>query len=183
MQSVRVVDLVGKSRELAVPILVDSFVGIYRWHATRTLHRVSSVRGAFDGNRLIGVSLLADLAPGIGYVYYVAVLRDHRKERVGSLLVEDALLRFKSQKAEIVYAAAEEENAASIALFKSHGFRVIAREERGYREGGLGAWGLRSKMMLVSGEVLFGVRINPPGTSVRADPPQAAESTPRTRCR
>ncbi len=182
MPSVRVVDLTGKSRELAVPILVDSFVGIYRWHAKRTLHRVSSVRGALDVNQLIGVSMLADLAPGIGYVYYLAVLRGHRKERVGSLLLEDALLRFNSQKAEIVYAAAEEENAASIALFKSHGFRIIAREERGYREGGLGAWGLRRKMMLVSGEVLLGVRLNPPGTSVGADPPPAAESGPPARC-
>lgn len=166
MPTLRAVDLVGESRELAIPILIDSFVGIYRWHAKRTLRRVSTVRGAMDGDRLVGVSMLEDLVPGVGYVYYVAVSRAYRKLKVGTFLLDDALERFRSQRFEIVYAAAEEDNAASKALFLSRGFRVVAREEPGYREGGLGAWGLRSKMMVVSGEVLLGLRLNPPGTSV-----------------
>lgn len=61
----------------------------------------------------------------------------------------------------MVYAAAEEENAASIALFLSRGFRSVERRERGYLEGGLGAWGLRSRMWIVSGEVLLGRRLAP----------------------
>jgi len=171
MCPLRAVDLTGERRELAVPILIESFVGIYRWHAKRTLRRVSIVRGALDGDRLVGVSMLEDLAPGVGYVYYIAVSRDHRKLKVGSFLLDDALGRFRSQNAEIVYAAAEEDNAASLALFRSRGFRVVERNELGYREGGLGAWGLRSKMMVVSGEVLLGVRLNPPGTSIELSPP------------
>lgn len=164
------VDLLGNRRELAVPILIDSFVGIYRWHAKRTLRRISLVRGAMAGDQLVGVSMLEDLAPGVGYVYYIAVRREHRKLHVGTFLLDDALDRFRSQRAEIVYAASEEDNAASLALFRSRGFRIIERDERGYREGGLGAWGLRSKMMVVSGEVLLGLRINPPGTSVQISP-------------
>ncbi|MGC2289088.1 MAG: GNAT family N-acetyltransferase [Thermoplasmata archaeon] len=171
MSPLRVADLAGEAREQAVPILIESFVGIYRWHAKRTLRRVSVVRGALENDRLVGVSMLEDLAPGVGYVYYVAVSRAHRNLKVGSFLLEDALDRFRSQRAEIVYAAAEEDNAASLALFKSHGFRVVARDETGFREGGLGAWGLRSKMMVVSGEVLLGVRLNPPGTSVERSTP------------
>jgi ribosomal protein S18 acetylase RimI-like enzyme len=166
MSSISVVDLLGERRELVVPILIDSFVGIYRWHAKRTLRRISVVRGAVVDGSMVGVSMLEDLAPGVGYVYYIAVRRDHRMLKVGSFLLDDALDRFRSRKAEIVYAACEEDNAASLALFRSRGFRVIGRDEQGYREGGLGAWGLRSKMMVVHGEVLLGVRLNPPGTSV-----------------
>jgi ribosomal protein S18 acetylase RimI-like enzyme len=66
--------------------------------------------------------------------------------------------------AEVVYAAAEEDNAGSIALFRSRGFRVVERKELGYREGGLGAWGLRSRMYLVGGEVLLGLRVAAAGS-------------------
>jgi ribosomal protein S18 acetylase RimI-like enzyme len=176
MAPLSAVDLPGDRRELAVPILIDSFVGIYRWHAKRTLRRISIVRGAMEGDRLVGVSMLEDLAPGVGYVYYIAVSRAYRKRKVGSFLLDDALDRFRSQKAEIVYAAAEEDNAPSLGLFRSRGFRLIEREETGYREGGLGAWGLRSKMMVVHGEVLMGLRLNPPGTSVKLSEPATARS-------
>jgi ribosomal protein S18 acetylase RimI-like enzyme len=171
MAPLTLVDLPEERRDQAVPILIDSFVGIYRWHAKRTLRRIPIVRGALDGDRLVGISMLEDLAPGVGYVYYIAVGRDHRRRRVGSILLDDALERFRSKKAEIVYAAAEEDNVPSLALFKSRGFREVGREETGYREGGLGAWGLRSKMMVVHGEVLLGLRLNPPGTSVELSTP------------
>jgi ribosomal protein S18 acetylase RimI-like enzyme len=170
MSPLELVDLSGEDREQAVPILIESFVGIYRWHAKRTLRRVSFVRGAMEGHRLVGVSMLEDLAPGVGYVYYIAVGREYRKQKVGTFLLDDALDRFRRQNAEIVYAAAEDDNLASLALFESRGFRVVDRDEPGYREGGLGAWGLRSKMMVVSGEVLLGLRLNPPGTSVELTP-------------
>lgn len=170
MSPLSAIDLSGEHRELAIPILIDSFVGIYRWHAKRTLRRISIVRGAVDENQLVGVSMLEYLVPGVGYVYYIAVRRAHRKLRVGTFLLDDALDLFRSQRAEIVYAAAEEDNAASLALFRSRGFRIVERDERGYREGGLGAWGLRSKMMVVHGEVLLGLRINPVGTSVQIPP-------------
>jgi ribosomal protein S18 acetylase RimI-like enzyme len=172
MPSLQVIDLPEERREEAVPTLIDSFVGIYRWHAKRTLRRVSLVRAALDGDRLVGVSMLENLAPGVGYVYYVAVSGAYRKRKVGSMLLDDALEYFRRMKAEIVYAAAEEDNVASIALFKSRGFRVVERDELGYREGGLGAWGLRSKMMVVSGEILLGIRLHPPGTSVALDLPR-----------
>lgn len=170
MSSLRAVDLIATERERAVPIIIESFVGIYRWHAKRTLRRVSVVRGALDDERLVGVSMLEDLAPGVGYVYYVAVSRDCRNRKVGTFLLDDALERFRTQRCEIVYAAAEEDNEASRALFGSRGFRVVLRDELGYREGGLGAWGLRSKMMVVSGEVLMGLRLQAPGTSIELSP-------------
>ncbi len=166
-------DLVGPEREDAIPAILDSFVGIYRWHAKRTLRRVASVRGALEGGQIRGISMLEDLVPGVGYVYYVAVRAADRRRGVGGALLDDALDRFRRARTEIVYAAAEEDNIASRRLFETRGFRVVRRDEPPWREGGLGAWGLRSKMMVVSGEVLMGLRLNPPGTSITLVPARA----------
>ena len=167
----RSADLTGSFRESAVPILVESFVGIYRWHAKRTLRRVPTVRGAWEGEGLVGVSMLEELAPGVGYVYYVAVRPAARHRGVGGFLLDDALERFRALRFEIAYAAVEADNEGSRRLFSSRGFRIVEADEPNFREGGLGAWGLRSKMVLVSGEVLLGMRINPPGTSVELEGP------------
>lgn len=157
--AIEVIDLEGEARERAVPLLIEGFVGIYRWHAKRTLRRIGRVRGAIVDGQLAGVSMLERLAPPVGYVYYLAVGVAHRQQGIGGHLLDDAMALFRREGAGIVYGAAEEDNTSSLALFRSRGFRVIERRERGYQEGGLGAWGLRSKMMLVSGEVLMGRRI------------------------
>jgi ribosomal protein S18 acetylase RimI-like enzyme len=163
MQSpaMRLIDLDGEAREQAVPTLKEGFVGIYRWHAKRTLRTVSRVRAAFVGEAIVGVALLERLVPEVGYVYYLSVGLAHRKHGVGGVLLDDALSHFRSEGAEVVYGAVEEENRASLALFRSRGFRTVERKELSYRDGGLGAWGLRSRMWIVSGEVLLGIRIAP----------------------
>ncbi len=155
------VDLEGAARERAIPIILDSFTGVYRWHAKRTLRTVPTVRAAEVGGTLVGVSLLDRLLPEVGYVYYIAVKSTHRRHGFGRELLRDALARFRSDGAEVVYAAVRAENDASRALFESEGFRVVERKETSFREGGLGAWGLRSRMWLVSGELLLGIRLAP----------------------
>lgn len=159
--SVKIIDLPGPRREAALPTLIDSFVGIYRWHAKRTLRTVSRVRAAVVGDEIVGVALLERLNSAVGYVYYLAVRSSYRRRGVGARLLDDAIEGFARSGVRVVYAAAEEENAASIALFLSRGFRSVERRERGYLEGGLGAWGLRSRMWIVSGEVLLGRRLAP----------------------
>jgi ribosomal protein S18 acetylase RimI-like enzyme len=156
------VDLVGEERERAVPILIDSFEGIYRWHAKRTLRRIPEVRGLLEDGALAGISMLERLTPEVGYVYYLAVAKAHRQHGVGGVLLDDAIARFRAAGAVVVYGAVEEDNTPSVRLFKSRGFRTVERKELNYQDGGLGAWGLRSRMMLVSGEVLYGRRY-PPG--------------------
>lgn len=153
------VSLVGEERDRAIPILKESFVGIYRWHAKRTLRLADRVRALVLGEEVVAAAVLQRLAPEAGYVYYIFVGRAHRRQGLASLLLEEALALFRSEGAQVIYAAAEEDNAASIALFTRHGFRRVGRDEPGYREGGLGAWGLRSQMMVVSGEVLLGRRL------------------------
>jgi ribosomal protein S18 acetylase RimI-like enzyme len=159
--AITISDVGPEDRPGALPIIIDSFVGIYRWHAKRTLRDVSRVRGATSAGGLVGVTMLELLEPEVGYVYYIAVLPSHRGLGVGHRLLDDALELFRRQGARVVYAAAEEENTASIRLFVGRGFRRTERKELGWREGGLGAWGLRSRMMVVSGEELFGLRLSP----------------------
>ena len=76
----------------------------------------------------------------------------------------------------MAYGAAEEENEASIALFRSRGFRPVERKELSFREGGLGAWGLRSRMTLVGGEVLMGLRLSSAGPPKRRQEPSPNNS-------
>ena len=157
--TLKLVDLPGGSRESAVPILIDSFVGIYRWHAKRTLREVGTVRGAERDGALLGITMLERLAPEVGYVYYIAVAAAARRQGIGGVLLDDAMDRFRREGAQVLYAAVRSDNAASAALFESRKFRTVERKELGYREGGLGAWGLRSRMRLVYGERLLGLRL------------------------
>ncbi len=159
---VQITTLEGPERDAAIPVLKDGFVGIYRWHAKRTLRSVSVVRAAWWRAELVGVAMLERLEPEVGYVYYLSVGAAHRHQGVGAALLDDALDRFRAEGIEVVYGAVEEDNEPSIALFRSRGFRRVERKETSYRDGGLGAWGLRSRMWIVSGEVLLGLRLGPP---------------------
>ena len=156
--SASLVTLEGDERARAIPCLEEGFVGIYRRHAKRTLRTVTRVRAALVGETIAGVSLLERLVPEVGYVYYLSVARPFRRQGVGGLLLDDALRRFRSEGVSVVYGAVEEGNRPSERLFRSRGFRVVEREERNYRDGGLGAQGLRSRMWVVRGERLFGLR-------------------------
>lgn len=159
--SVVLLDLNGEERECAVPALKDGFEGIYRWHAKRTLRSATWVRAALLGGEVVAVSVLERLDPRVGYVYYLSTSLTHRREGLGGVMLDDALALFRRERATVAYGAAEEDNRASIALFRSRGFRIVERKELGFREGGLGAWGLRSRMTLVGGEVLLGLRLAP----------------------
>jgi ribosomal protein S18 acetylase RimI-like enzyme len=154
-------DLGPTEREVAVPIIVDCFTGIYRWHAKRTLRSVSRVRSGWQDGTLVGIAMLELLDPAVGYVYYLAVPRAFRRQGVARRLLEDALALFLEQGARVVFAAAEDDNTPSLRLFEGHGFRPTEPKEQSWREGGLGAWGFRSRMMVVSGEVLLGLRLRP----------------------
>ena len=153
--------LEGETRELAVATLKEGFEGVYRWHAKRTLRTVGTVRAAMAGDRVAGVSLLERLLPEVAYVYYLAVGTAYRRRGVGRVLLDDALGRFRSDGIEVVYAAVEADNWPSQQLFRSHGFRVVERNETNWRDGGLGAQGLRTRMWIVHGELLFGLRLAP----------------------
>jgi ribosomal protein S18 acetylase RimI-like enzyme len=153
------VDLAGTERERAIPVLRDSFVGIYRWHAKRQLREVDRVRGIVDGSEVVAASLLTKLVPEAGYVYYLAVASARRRQGLGRRLMDDALEWFRQEKVEVVYAAVEDDNPPSLSLFRSAGLRIVTKDESSYLDGGLGARGLRTKMWIVPGELLLGLRL------------------------
>lgn len=162
----RLTDLAPSERERAVPVLKEGFTGIYRWHAKRTLRSATWVRAAELAPReLVGVSILERLAPEVGYVFYLAVAQRHRGTGLGGRLLDDALRLFRAERFRVAYGAVEEENEPSRRLFRSRGFREVERKELSYREGGLGAWGLRSSMRLVGGELLYGLRLEGPASA------------------
>ncbi len=158
----RFLDLTGAERDRVVPVIRDGFVGIYRWHAKRTLREVPTVRGLELDDALVGASLLDRLAPEVGYVYYVIVRSSHRHRGFGRLLLDDALRIYGAAEVQVVYAAVQADNVPSGRLFASRGFRPVERRETGWKDGGLGAWGLRSRMRLVPGERLLGRRLRSP---------------------
>jgi len=153
------VDLPPASRERGVPLVRDGFVGIYRWHAKRTLREVPIARAAERSGELVGLSLLDLLVPEVGYVYYLIVLGTERGRGLGGRLLDDALAIFRARDVEVVYAAVRSDNAPSLRLFQRRGFRSVERKETSWKDGGLGAWGLRSRMRLVPGELLLGLRL------------------------
>ena len=156
-------DLSEADRPLAVPVILDAFTGIYRWHAKRTLREVPRVRAARIGSEVVGVAMLEPLAPEVGYLYYLIVRSDHRGRGIGRRLFDDALAIFRQEGRRVAYVATEPENAPMMALLTRAGFRTVARkEEPGYLDGGLGAWGLRSRMRVVPGEILLGRRLDRP---------------------
>lgn len=158
----RFVDLEGAARDRALPPLREGFEGVYRWHAKRMLGRVTRVRAVEISGEVVAAALLDRLTLEVGYVYYLAVGERHRRSGLGGALLDDALRIFRAEGASVVYAAAESDNRPSLELFRTRGFREVARHETSYRDGGLGAWGLRSRMWVVSGEKLLGLRLTPP---------------------
>jgi ribosomal protein S18 acetylase RimI-like enzyme len=171
---IAIVDLPMEEREDALSVIREGFEGIYRWHAKRTLKRIPLVRAARHGDEIWGVAMLERLLAEVGYVFYIAVGTAHRKTGVGAQLLDDALRIFRSSGIEVVFAAAEEDNAPSLRLFRSRGFRPVGRDAPTWKEGGLGAWGLYSRMRIVPGEVLLGLRLAPRGLA----PPAAVQPTP-----
>jgi L-amino acid N-acyltransferase YncA len=140
-------------------VLKASFEGVLRWHAKRTLREVPLVLGIEREGTILGFALVETLVPEVGFVHYIAVSSADRRKGLGGILLDEAIRRFRAERVEVVFASIEGENRASQALFESRGFRATERKERTYRERGLGAWGLRSRMRVLSGEILFGRRI------------------------
>jgi ribosomal protein S18 acetylase RimI-like enzyme len=153
-EAVGFADLTPERRDRVRALLEESFVGRYRFHALRTLDRVERVRTALHEGEVAGASLLQTWDRTIGYVYYVAVRPDHRRQGIGGLLLDDAIAVLRVAGVRELYAAFEEENGASQALFGSRGFRATDPGELSRRYGRWRAQSLRYRMMLVPGEIL-----------------------------
>ena len=157
---IEVADVPKEERRRLLPILEESFEGMYLWHARRTLQSIDVVRAArtVDGEDA-GLVMLKTLSEGPGYVYYVAVSPRFRRKGVGGRLLDEAVSYFEAKSVGEVYASVEEDNAESKQLFASRGFERVEGSEMGDRYGRIRAFVMNREMMVVPGEFLVAKRL------------------------
>ncbi len=144
-------------RERLLPILEESFEGLYLWHARRTLQSIEVVRVARTSEgEDVGLLMLKMLDENAGYVYYVAVPSRSRRQGIGGRLLDDAVSYFANKGAQDVYASVEEDNVASKQLFESRGFDRVKGSEMADKYGRVRALLMYREMMVVPGELLLG---------------------------
>lgn len=136
-------------------ILQESFEGWYLRHSLGTLMDVETVRAAVLSGEPVGLIMLKNLEDGVGYVYYIAVTRAHRRTGVARLLLADSLNRFRTAGVKEVFASAETDNLPSEKLFESEGFSRTSYGEVSRRYGMLHTLDMYRKMLVVPGEVLL----------------------------
>lgn len=150
-------DVPKERRARLLPILEESFEGMYLWHARRTLQGIELVRVARSPEEEdAGLAMLKVLAEGAGYVYYVAVPLRFRRQGIGGMLLDDALVQFAKKGVVEVYASVGEDNSESKALFASRGFERLKGSEMSEKYGRIRALLMYREMMVVPGEMLMG---------------------------
>ncbi|HEV2389323.1 MAG TPA: GNAT family N-acetyltransferase [Nitrososphaerales archaeon] len=154
------VNVPKEGRARLLPILEESFEGMYLWHARRTLQGIELVRVARSPEgEDAGLAMLKVLAEGAGYVYYIAVPLRFRRQGIGGMLLDDALAQFAKRGVVEVYASVGEENAESKALFASRRFERLKGSDMSEKYGRIRALLMYREMMVVPGEMLLGRRL------------------------
>jgi len=153
--SIEIVDVPPEQRERLDKILKESFDGWYLMHARKVLKELEIVRAAVSSAEPIGVIMLKMLEPGIGYVFYVAVGRAHRRMGVAGSLLRDALALFKSKGVAEVFASIETETLSPERLFTSEGFVRTSLLEVSRHHGFPSTLNMYRMMVVVPGEILM----------------------------
>ncbi len=133
-----------------------SFDRVYAFFALRGRRHASPLLVAEEDGTVVAFleGRLFDGPPPVGYVYFVAVDPDFRRHRLGRILVEESLRRFRDRGATRVFAAVPADNGASMGLFKALGFEEVP-------QGAMRQWYgrhsvlLLMRMMLAPHEVLL----------------------------
>jgi len=158
--AIEVAEVAKGERARLLPILEESFEGLYLWHARRTLHSIEVVKAArTQEGEDTGLIMLKMLAERAGYVYYVAVPPRFRRRGIGGTLLDDAISYFEMEGVRDVYASVEEDNVESKTLFGSRGFERVHGSEMAERYGRIRSLLMYREMMVVPGELLLGRRI------------------------
>ncbi|HVB95628.1 MAG TPA: GNAT family N-acetyltransferase, partial [Nitrososphaerales archaeon] len=156
---IEITDVPKAERTRLLPILEESFEGLYLWHARRTLQSIDVVRAARTAEgEDAGLIMLKRLAEGAGYVYYVAVPPSFRRQGIGGRLLDDAIACFAQMSVLDVYASVEEDNLESKTLFGSRGFERLKGSEMAERYGRIRSLLMYREMTVVPGEILLGKR-------------------------
>jgi L-amino acid N-acyltransferase YncA len=154
-QPVQIDDVRPEARHTLAQIIDQSFTGIYRWHAAKTLGSIDRVRAASRGDSAAGLTMFTMLEPGCGYLYYVAVRPSNRASGVGGLLLDDAIEALQAGGAHEVFACIRADNVPSVRLFASRGFVKTGFRELARDKGAGHAARLWCRMVVAPGEKLF----------------------------
>jgi ribosomal protein S18 acetylase RimI-like enzyme len=154
-QDVVITDVPAGKRTGLEWILEESFEGWYLMHSKRTLRDVELVRAALSFGKPVGLVMVKTLEKSVGYVYYIAVARAHRKQGIAKLLLEDSLRLFKASGLKEVFASVEDNNIPSEALFRSEGFTRTSFGAVSKKHGSLHTLNMYRAMTVVPGEILL----------------------------
>ncbi len=142
-------------RETLYPILESSFEGWYLSHSKRTLREIDKVFAAKLGEKNVGVVMLKNIDPEIGYVYYIAVAAEYRGRKIGKALLQYSLSYFSNLGDNVVFASLTVEHGGeSKVLFESEGFIETNFGQVSKKYGKLHAINMYRKMLVVSGELV-----------------------------
>ena len=158
-EGVVVIDVPHGERGALERILEESFEGWYLRHARGKLQELDVVRAAMASESPVGLVMLKRLEARVGYIYYIAVAKAHRKMGTARLLLEDSLEHFREEGVEEVYAGVEVGNLPSEGLFSSEGFTKTSFGEVSKRFGAIRAINMYRMMVIVPGEVLMWKKI------------------------
>jgi ribosomal protein S18 acetylase RimI-like enzyme len=154
-EDVAIVEVPAGKRMGLERILDESFEGWYLIHSKRTLRDVDVVKAAMLSGNPVGLVMLKTMEGTVGYVYYVAVAKAHRKKGIAKLLLEHALQQFKASGAKEVFASVEKDNVPSEALFAAEGFTKTSFGEVSRKHGKLHTLNMYNAMRVVPGEILL----------------------------
>jgi ribosomal protein S18 acetylase RimI-like enzyme len=155
LEGIVIVDVPIEERAGLDKILEESFEGWYLRHSKGTLRDVEVVRATISSGTPVGLVMLKTLEEAVGYIYYIAVARAHRRMGIGRLLLEDSIQRFKGEGVREVFAGVETDNRPSEALFASDGFARTNYGEVSKKYGRFHALNMYRMMLVVPGEVLL----------------------------
>jgi len=155
-----VVDVPLGERAPLEKILEESFEGWYLRHSKGKLLQLEAVRAAMASGAPVGLVMLKTLEQRIGYIYYIAVAKAHRRMGVARVLLEDSLRRFRETGVEEVFAGVETGNLPSESLFLSEGFTQTGFGEISKRFGPIRAINMYRMMVIVPGEALMWKKVS-----------------------
>ena len=153
-EGVSVVDVPPGGRAALEKILEESFDGWYLRHSKGKLLQLEVVRAAVASGLPVGLVMLKTLEARVGYIYYIAVAKAHRRKGIARLLIEDSLVRFRQGGVEEVFAGIEMDNVPSGGLFTSEGFTHASFGEVSKKFGAMRAINMYRMMVIVPGESL-----------------------------
>ena len=150
-----VVDVPPGERAPLEKILEESFEGWYLRHSKGKLLQLEVVRAAMASGAQVGLVMLKRLEAQVGYIYYIAVAKAHRRMGIARLLLQDSIGRFREGGVEEVFAGVETANVPSESLFTSEGFTRTSFPEVSKRFGTIHAINMYRRMVIVPGEALM----------------------------